>query len=273
MSKENNYKIDNDILKKYVYTVNSIDEPINNIKKQLNKMYNSNEKVNNNLINKKEGIKCIFDMINSVNELISKNHNEKGKIYIDVIMQIMKTNNGILSIRMSELLNIERQYISLMVKDNMIERVSRGIYIFPNTFEDSYFIFQQKYRMAIFSHMTALYFYDMTEEFPYSYTVTVPRSYHMDTVNKKCNVFYASDDTYELGVTEVQTPNGNKVKVYDKERCICDIIRSKSRMDSEQVQKSIREYMNSKEKNLAKLSEYSNKMGINKKVMDYIGGF
>ncbi len=41
--------------------------------------------------------------------------------------------------------------------------------------------------------MNALYFYGMTEEFPYNYTVTVPQSYHVDTVNEKCNVFYVSD--------------------------------------------------------------------------------
>ena len=28
---------------------------------------------------------------------------------------------------------------------------------------------------------------------------------------------------------------GNKVKAYDIERCICDIIRSKNRMDSEHI--------------------------------------
>lgn len=57
--------------------------------------------------------------------------------------------------------------------------------------------------------MNALYFYDMTEEFSYNYTVTVPQSYHVDTVNEKCNVFYVSDSIYELGVVEIETPNGN----------------------------------------------------------------
>ena len=121
--------------------------------------------------------------------------------------------------------------------------------------------------------MNALYFYGMTEEFPYNYTVTVPQRYHVDTVNEKCNVFYVSDDIYELGVVEIETPNGNKVRAYDKERCICDIIRSKGRMDSEQVKKTIKQYMQSRDKDIAKLSEYSKKMGINKKVMEMVGGY
>ena len=158
-----------------------------------------------------------------------------------------------------------------MEKNNEIEKISRGIYLSPTTFEDSYFLFQQKYKKAIFSHMNALYFYGMTEEFPYNYTVTVPQRYHVNMVNEKCNVFYVSDDIYELGLTEVLTPNGNKVKAYDKERCICDIIRSKGRMDSEQVKKTIKQYAKSKDKNIAKLSNYAKEMGISEKVIEMVG--
>ena len=183
----------------------------------------------------------------------------------------MDTNNGMLSTRMIEPLNISRQYLSIMENNNEIEKVSRGIYLSPSAFEDSYFSFQQKYKKAIFSHMNALYFYGMTEEFPYNYTVTVPQSYHVDTVNEKCNVFYVSDDIYEIGVVEVETPSGNKVRAYDKERCICDIIRSKGRMDSEQVKKTIKQYMRSRDKDIAKLYDYAKRMGISEKVMEMVG--
>ena len=40
---------------------------------------------------------------------------------------------------------------------------------------------------------------------------------------KKHNVFYVDDKFYDVGITEVETPQGNKVKAYDIERCICDI--------------------------------------------------
>ena len=118
--------------------------------------------------------------------------------------------------------------------------------------------------------MNALYFYGMTEEFPYNYTITVPKNYHVDTVNEKCNVFYVSNDIYEIGVVEVKTPYGNKVKAYDKERCICDIIRSESRMNSEQVKKTIKQCLKSKDLDLTKLSNYAKKMKISKKVIEMV---
>lgn len=272
-----NYKIDSNVLKNYVNAINSIKAPMNQIKKQLNQLSKPMKEMSN-LINEsmkpiQEELKNINTMSNVIKELSIKFPNEQAKILTDTIKQIMNTNNGMLSTRMIEPLNISRQYLSIMENNNDIEKVSRGIYLSPNAFEDSYFSFQQKYKKAIFSHMNALYFYGMTEEFPYNYTVTVPQSYHVDTVNEKCNVFYVSDDIYELGIVEIETPNGNKVRAYDKERCICDIIRSKGRMDSEQVKKTIKQYMQSRDKDMAKLSEYSKNMGINKKVMEMVGGF
>ena len=272
-----NYKIDSNVLKNYVNAINSIKAPMNQIKEQLNQLSKPMKEMSN-LINEsmkpiQEELKSINTMSSAIKELLIKYPNEQAKILTDTIKQIMNTNNGMISTRMIEPLNISRQYLSIMENNNDIEKVSRGIYLSPNAFEDSYFSFQQKYKKAIFSHMNALYFYGMTEEFPYNYTITVPQSYHVDTVNEKCNVFYVSDDIYELGVLEIETPNGNKVRAYDKERCICDIIRSKGRMDSEQVKKTIKQYMQSRDKDIAKLSEYSKKMGINKKVMEMVGGY
>ena len=266
-----NYKIDNDILKKYVKAINSIDKPMNQIKKQLNQMTKQKQKVSKSFKNTNEQLKNIKTMSDTIKNISAKFPSKQGKIFTDVIKQIMSTNNGMLSTKMIEPLNISRQYISIMEKNNEIEKISRGIYLSPTTFEDSYFLFQQKYKKAIFSHMNALYFYGMTEEFPYNYTVTVPQRYHVNMVNEKCNVFYVSDDIYELGLTEVLTPNGNKVKAYDKERCICDIIRSKGRMDSEQVKKTIKQYVKSKDKNIAKLSNYAKKMNISEKVIEMVG--
>ncbi len=273
--KKINYKIDSNVLKNYVEAINSIKEPMSQIKEQLNRfsktMQELEKSLNESLKPLQEQLKSINTMSNAIKKLSINYPNEQSKIFTDTIKQIVNTNNGMLSTRMIEPLNISRQYLSIMEKNKDIEKISRGIYLSPNVFEDSYFSFQQKYKKAIFSHMNALYFYGMTEEFPYNYTVTVPQSYHVGKVNEKCNVFYVSDDIYEIGVTEVETPSGNKVRAYDKERCICDIIRSKGRMDPEQVKKSIKQYIQSKDKNVAKLSDYAKRMGISKKVMEMVG--
>ena len=257
--KEEIYQINPIILKQYIESINSFKEPMNKLKKYI---YEDNQDIR--LL---DSIKNIINEMNKYNEI--KNI-DKYKLNIDIIKQLMNENNGIITTRILEPLNISRKYIRIMKEKKEIEMISRGIYLNPNFFEDSYYSFQQKYKKAIFSHMNALYFYEMTEEFPSNYTITVPRKYHIDKINKKHNVFYISEELYELGMIDVKTPSGNIVKAYDKERCICDIIRSKNRMDPEQVIYSIREYIKSKDKDLIKLSNYATKMGIKDKVMNYI---
>ena len=118
--------------------------------------------------------------------------------------------------------------------------------------------------------MTALYFHGLSIKAPDNKCdITVPNNYFNYKL-KSHNVFYVDKEIYNMGLTEVETPYGNKVRVYDIERCICDIIRSKNRMDLEHIKYSIRSYIKRKDKNINKLSEYAEKLGIKEEVMNYI---
>ena len=158
-----------------------------------------------------------------------------------------------------------------MQDKGIIKKVAPGIYIDVNIKKDNYYIFGLSMPNAIFSHMTALYFHGLSTKSPNCvYDITVKKSYN-STHLRKHNVFYVNNDIYELGLTEIETPMDNKIKVYDIERCICDIIRSKNRMDLELIKHSVREYIKRKDKDLVRLSLYAEKLGIKEVVMDYVG--
>lgn len=197
----------------------------------------------------------------------------KDKSNIEIIESIMKMNNGYITSKELDNYGIHRMYLNTMWKKGIIEKVANGIYIDSKKIEDSYYVFSLSMPNAIYSHMTALYFHGLSIKAPNDkYDITVRKNYNSSHL-KNHEVFYVSDDIYELGLTEVETPMGNKVKTYDMERCICDIIRSKNRMDSEHVKHSIREYIKRKDKDLVKLSQYAEKMGIKEEVMNYVEVF
>lgn len=194
----------------------------------------------------------------------------KEKNNIEIIELIMKMNNGYITSKELDNYGIHRMYLNIMWKKGMVEKVSSGIYIDSNKIEDMYYVFNLSMPSTIYSHMTALYFHGLSIKAPNDkYDITVRKTYNSKHL-KDHNVFYVSDDIYDLGLTEVETPMGNKVRVYDIERCICDIIRSKNRMDSEHVKYSIREYIKRKDKDLIKLSKYAEKMRIKEEVMNYL---
>ncbi len=195
----------------------------------------------------------------------------KDKSYIEIIEELMKKNNGYITSKELDMFDIHRMYLSIMQEKGIIEKVAPGIYIDSNKIEDNYYIFSLSMPNVIYSHMTALYFHGLSIKAPDDvYDITVRRTYNSIHL-KKHNVFYVDNDVYELGITEVETPMGNKVNVYDVERCICDIIRSKNRMDAEHIKYSVREYVKLKDKDLPKLTSYAEQLGIKEVVMDYVG--
>lgn len=197
----------------------------------------------------------------------------KEQSNIEIIKSIMLMNNGYITSKELSNLGIHRMYLNIMKEKGIIEKVGNGIYIDSTKVEDSYYVFSLELSKVVYSHMTALYFHGLSIKATNDkYDITVPNNYFNFKI-KEHNVFYVDKDIYELGLAEVKTPMGNSVRVYDVERCICDIIRSKKRMDSEYVKHSIREYVKRKDKDLVKLSSYADKMGIKEEVMNYIEVF
>lgn len=197
----------------------------------------------------------------------------KEESNFEVIESIMKMNNGYVTSKELDNFGIHRMYLNSMWKKRVVEKVAPGIYIDINKIEDNYYVFSLSMPNTIYSHMTALYFHGLSIKAPNDkYDITVRKNYNSKHL-KKHEVFYVPDDIYELGLTEVKTQMGNSVRVYDVERCICDIIRSKNRMDSEHVKYSIRAYLKRKDKDLVKLSNYAKEMEIKDEVMNYIEVF
>ena len=189
---------------------------------------------------------------------------------IEIIQKLMEKNNGYITVKELKSFNISRNYLTIMKKKNMIEKVAKGIYIGISKIDDVYYVLSISTPKVIYSHMTALYFHNLSIKAPdSSFDITVTKKYNNPKL-KKHNVFYVDDKYYGVGIIMIETPQGNKVKAYDMERCICDIIRSKKRMDLEHVKYAVKEYLKRKDNNLIKLSKYADMFGIKEEVMDFV---
>ena len=189
---------------------------------------------------------------------------------IDRILKIMKENNEIITPSILEEKGISRVYLSKMEKEGIIEKIDRGIYVTEDFKYDEYYLFQLKYPKAIFSYNTALYFYEMTERTPIRMDVTVYREYNPHRFKDLVNVYKVSKELYNLGVTERKSPQGMKVKTYNLERTVCDIIKDNASLDIETRNKAIKKCIKSKEFSASRMFEYAKKMNIYDKVKNYM---
>ena len=190
---------------------------------------------------------------------------------IQKIEKLLKKNNGVIETYQVEELGINNKILTRMVENGIIERVARGVYIEKDTLEDTYFITQAICRKGIFSHETALYFHDLCDRTPIKYQLTIPSYYNTRLLkDKNYEFFYLKDELYEIGITEIKTPYGNKIRVYDLERTICDIIRNKKRIEIALFTDAMKRYVERKDRNSIKLHKYAKVFNIEEEVRKYL---
>lgn len=190
---------------------------------------------------------------------------------IEKVEKLLKKRNGVITTSEVENTGINSRILTRMIERGIIERVARGVYISADTIEDTYLTTQAICRKGIFSHETALYFHDLCDRTPIKYQITIP-SYYNNTLikNKNYEFFYLKEELYEIGITEMKTPYGNKVKVYDLERTICDIIRNKKKIEIALFADSMKRYAERKDRDSIKLYKYAKLFNIEDEVRKYL---
>lgn len=188
--------------------------------------------------------------------------------YYEQIEKILNDNKGILHTQDLTKNNIPRQYLKELQKKGIIKKVSRGLYISKDGKVNEFYILQNNYKNAIFSHNTALYFYDLTDRTPIKLDLTFKSNVRIE--NDMVNSHYIKEDNYELGLTTKTLEDGTKIRIYNLERTICDIIRDRNKMDSQIVNHAIREYVKRKDINLVLLNRYARKFKIKNIIKKYL---
>ena len=140
--------------------------------------------------------------------------------------------NGYLTTKDVVSSGIPKVYLTKLIKKNVIERVSRGIYVKKNEFADEFVVLQSKSKNAIYSNTTALYLHGFSNRVPLKYDITINSGYN-GSLQKEDNVnlFYTKRELLDLGVINYKLDSGNIIRVYDLDKTICDIIKNKKKID------------------------------------------
>lgn len=187
------------------------------------------------------------------------------------IINLATNNNGYVTTKMVIEENIANVYLTNLLKTGKLERIYRGLYILPNEFSDEYYKLQTTNKDGVFSFATALYFHNLSDRVPLTVDITVPYNYSGNLLkNKNVSLTYVKRDMLNMGSVEIETNFGNKIKVYDIEKTICDMIKNKSKIDAEIFTKALQNYVILKHKDLYKLHKYAKEMNIEDKVNEYM---
>lgn len=194
--------------------------------------------------------------------------------WVNKVKQIFEKNNGI--IRTSQIINegIHNRVLDKLIDEGKIVKLKRGIYqwIEDSDLEDLE-ILAKILPEAVLCMNSALYYYGYTDRTPDCFHIAVDRNCNKSKLKfdyPTIKPYFMINEYTKLGVEEVSS-SGVRVKIFDKERTICDIIRYSNKLDREIVNKAIQSYIKDSSKDINKLIYYSKQMKIYKKVQMWIG--
>lgn len=170
--------------------------------------------------------------------------------YIDLLLELIQQNNGIITSKMVTDAGIPRVYLSKLVNNGMATRLERGIYVSDKENVDELFCFQMRFKQCVISHETALYIHQYMKNKPKQITATVKTGTNTKTLLQSgVRVHSICQQLYSLGLLEKKNNYGRTILVYDIERSICDIIRNRSRIENDVIICALKKYICSPEKN------------------------
>ena len=161
-----------------------------------------------------------------------------------------------------------------LIADGYVEKIRRGYYqwINPDDFSEVGTVIRL-FPDAILCMDTALRYYGYSDRTPGDWHLAVSK----DSGKSRFKIdypfvkpYYVEPAILELGLT-TGTMDGHAIRIYDKDRLICDCLRYRNKMDKEIFNKSIQKYIADPEKSIPKLMEYAGPLRVKKLAKDLIG--
>ncbi|EJN56490.1 hypothetical protein MK904_04335 [Loigolactobacillus coryniformis] len=184
------------------------------------------------------------------------------------VKRLLDKYHGTLMLKVAKEHGIQQKTLDALVNNAVLDKDYPGVYVESGDFADPFYFRAVKFSRGIFSHETALYLHDMTDELIDRYIMSFPRGYHNANLSEYFIVpRIVNQRFYEFGVTKIETLNGNTVPVYDAERTLCDIWRKSYKADPSVKIKALNAYFERPDRDFNKLANYAQVLKVGNEFM------
>ena len=182
------------------------------------------------------------------------------------IEKIFKNNNGYA--RTQDILNanIHSSHLYKLEDEGEVTKVKRGLYRWNDQEYDTEMEMVEVQKIVpdgVISLLSALSYYELTTYNPWEYYVAIHRDHFKPTLPDypPISIYYFSEDQYYTGITVIDI-KGEKVKIYDREKTICDCIRYRKKIGVDVMKEALQEYLKQDYRDIDKLIKYAEITGV-----------
>ena len=170
-------------------------------------------------------------------------------------------------------LGFHSRKIAGLLEKGILSKVKTGVYEMGNEVVPDEAMLMKLFPTAVIYLESALMHYGYTDRIPATWQIAVDKNISKSQFRisyPPVTPFYLDGRYIDIGKTEYEI-NGTMIRIYDKERTICDTLRYANKLDREVFNIAIQRFVKDKEKKILKLMEYAKILRVTKKVTHYLG--
>ena len=193
---------------------------------------------------------------------------------INTVRKIFSKHDNIMTTAQLDSYRIYYADIQQLLNEGFIEKIKRGYYHWTETYgEQEVKIINRLFPDAVLCMETALFYYGYSDRTPAEWNIAINKN----ASRQRTKIEYPFVKAYRVEpyLLPVGETKGNidsrEVRIYDRDRTICDVLRNMNRMDKEIFNKAIQNYVKDPKKCIPNLMQYANELRVQKRVKDVIG--
>ncbi len=193
---------------------------------------------------------------------------------IQTAKQIFDAHNGIMKSKEIIENKIYNRFLKKLIDEGYVEKIKFGYYQWQDERAFSEVtVIARLFPDAVICMESALQYYGYTDRTPSAWCLAVDKHstksrFSIDYPSVKPH--YIPEEQMTLGA-ELVNIEDTELKIFNRERVICDCLRQENKMDVEVFNKAIQAYIKDPKKNVPRLMEYAKILRTENKVRKMIG--
>ncbi len=182
-------------------------------------------------------------------------------------------HGGVLKTSELNVLGLSSRQIKKLLEEGVLMKIKHGFYELSDGIASDEVIIARLFPNAVIYLESALMHYGYTDRIPSAWQIAVDKDSEKSQYKIEyphIESFYIEPKYLRIGIDSFKV-NGVTMKIYDRDRTICDVLRYENKIEKEVFNNAIKRYVKDQKKNIRKLFEYAIEFNIKSKVQNYIG--
>ncbi len=198
---------------------------------------------------------------------------QKREQLFEEIQKTMDANKGVTKASELYALGMDYRKVQSFVKEGRIKKIKNGYYALNDGSLSEETLLLSLFPDGVLTMESALFYYGYMLNRPFQWHIAIDKNTSKSRFKLEyptVKPYYTEPKELELGVTEIQFGPG-KMRIYDKERLICDCLKYEEKLDNDVLKKAMLKYIQEENKDIEKLMEYARQRKVVTKVQNRIG--